>query len=80
MGWLWWIIIGAIAGWLAGTLMRGRSFGLLVNIIVGIAGAIIGGWVFGLLGITTAGVIGSLITAFVGAILLLWVISLFKRK
>lgn len=80
MGWLWWIIIGAIAGWLAGTLMRGGGFGLLVNIIVGIAGAIIGGWVFGHLGITTAGIFGSLITAFVGAILLLWVISLFKRK
>ena len=42
MGWLWWIIIGAIAGWLAGKLMRGGGFGLLVNILVGIAGAIIG--------------------------------------
>ena len=50
MGWLWWIIIGAIAGWLAGKLMRGGGFGLLVNILVGIAGAIIGGWVFGQIG------------------------------
>lgn len=80
MEWLWWIIIGAVAGWLAGTLMRGGGFGFLVNVIVGIAGGVIGGWVFGLLGITTSGIIGSLITAFVGAVLLLWIISLFKRR
>ncbi len=80
MSWLWWIIIGAVAGWLAGKLMRGGGFGLLVNILVGIGGAIIGGWVFGLLGISTgSGIIGSLITALVGAVLLLWIISLFKR-
>lgn len=81
MGLLWWIIIGAIAGWLAGKLMRGGGFGFLVNIIVGIAGAIIGGWVFDLLGISTSGgVFGSLITAVIGAILLLWIISLFRRR
>lgn len=79
MSLLWWIIIGAIAGWLAGKLMRGGGFGFIVNLLVGIAGAVIGGWVFGLLGITTGGVIGSLITALVGAILLLWIISLFRR-
>jgi len=79
MSLLWWIIIGAIAGWLAGKLMRGGGFGFIVNLLVGIAGAVIGGWVFGLLGITTGGVIGSLITAMVGAILLLWIISLFRR-
>lgn len=79
MSLLWWIIIGVIAGWLAGKLMRGGGFGFIVNLLVGIAGAVIGGWVFGLLGITTGGVIGSLITALVGAILLLWIISLFRR-
>ena len=80
MGWLWFIIIGAVAGWLAGNIMRGGGFGLLVNIIVGVVGALIGGWVFGLLGIGTGdGLIGSLITALVGAIILLWIISLFKR-
>ena len=79
MGFLWFIIIGILAGFVAGKLMRGGGFGFLVNIIVGIAGAIIGGWVFGLLGISAGGVIGSLVTAIVGAILLLWVISLFKR-
>lgn len=81
MGWLWWIIVGAIAGWLAGKIMRGGGFGLLINILVGIGGAIVGGWVFGMLGLSTGdGIIGSLITALVGAILLLWVISLFKKK
>mgnify|MGYP001014794464 FL=1 len=79
MGWIWWIIIGAVAGWLAGKLMRGGGFGFLVNLLVGIAGGVIGGWVFGLLGITAGGDIGSLVTALVGAILLLWIISLFKR-
>ncbi|MEN6588662.1 MAG: GlsB/YeaQ/YmgE family stress response membrane protein [Proteiniphilum sp.] len=79
MGWIWWIIIGAVAGWLAGKLMRGGGFGFLVNLLVGIAGGVIGGWVFGLLGISSGGIIGSLVTALVGAILLLWIISLFKR-
>ena len=79
MGWIWWIIIEAVAGWLAGKLMRGGGFGFIVNLLVGIAGAVIGGWVFGLLGIAAGGVIGSLITAFIGAIILLWIISLFKR-
>jgi len=80
MGWLWWIIIGAVAGWLAGILMKGHGFGLLVNLLVGIVGGVIGGWVFGLLGITSGGIIGSLVTALVGAVLLLWIISLFKRS
>ena len=80
MGLLWWIIIGAVAGWLAGTLIRGGGFGFIVNVLVGIAGAVIGGWVFGLLGIAAGGIMGSLVTALVGAVLLLWIISLFRRR
>ena len=80
MGWLWWIIIGAVAGWLAGTLMRGGGFGFIVNVLVGIAGAVIGGWVFGLLGIAAGGIMGSLVTALIGAVILLWIISLFRRR
>ena len=80
MGFLWFIIIGIVAGFVAGKLMRGGGFGLLVNLVVGIIGAVLGGWVFGLLGITTTGVIGSLITATVGAIILLWIISLFQKR
>ncbi len=79
MGLIWWIIIGVVAGWLAGKLMRGGGFGFLVNLLVGIAGAVIGGWVFELLSIEASGIVGSLVTALVGAILLLWIISLFKR-
>ena len=80
MGFLWFIIIGIVAGFVAGKLMRGGGFGLLVNLVVGIIGAVLGGWVFGLIGITTTGIIGSLITATVGAIILLWLISLFQRR
>ena len=80
MGFLWFIIIGIVAGFVAGKLMRGGGFGLLVNLVVGIIGAVLGGWVFGLLGITTTGIIGSLVTATVGAIILLWIISLFQKR
>lgn len=80
MGFVWFIIIGILAGFVAGKLMRGGGFGILVNLVVGIIGAVLGGWVFGLLGITTTGIIGSLITATVGAIILLWLISLFQRR
>jgi len=74
------LALGAIAGWLAGLIMKGGGFGLVVNIIVGIVGAIIGGWVFSLLGISTDSLIGSMITAVVGAVLLLFVIGLFKKS
>ena len=66
------LAIGGVAGWLAGTLMKGGGFGLLGNIVVGIVGAVIGGFVFGLLGISVGGLIGSIITATVGAALLLF--------
>ena len=73
------LAIGAVAGWLAGTLMKGGGFGLLGNIVVGIIGAVIGGFVFGLLGITTSSLIGSLITAVVGAGILLFLVGLVKN-
>ena len=60
--------------------MRGGGFGLLVNLVVGIIGAVLGGWVFSFLGISTSGIIGSLVTATVGAIILLWIISLFQKR
>lgn len=80
IGWLWFIIIGILAGFIAGKLMRGGGFGIVVNLVVGIIGAVLGGWVFGLLGIAAGGIIGSLVTATVGAIILLWIISLFQRS
>lgn len=79
LGWLWFIIIGILAGFIAGKIMRGGGFGILVNLIVGIIGAVLGGWIFGMLGIAAGGIIGSLVTAVVGAIVLLWIVSLFRR-
>ena len=73
------LIIGAIAGWLAGILMKGGGFGLLGNIVVGIIGAVIGGWVFGLLGISAGGFIGSIVTATAGAAILLYFVGMIKK-
>jgi uncharacterized membrane protein YeaQ/YmgE (transglycosylase-associated protein family) len=75
-----WLIIGAIAGWLAGVLVKGGGFGLIVDIIVGIVGAFIGGWLAGVLHISLGGGwIGSIITAVIGAVILLFIVRLFKR-
>ncbi len=73
------LAIGAVAGWLAGTLMKGGGFGLLGNIVVGVIGAVVGGFVFGLLGISAGGLIGSIITATAGAALLLFIVRLIKK-
>jgi uncharacterized membrane protein YeaQ/YmgE (transglycosylase-associated protein family) len=77
---IWFLIIGAIAGWLAGLFMKGGGFGLLGDIIVGIVGAFLGGWLFGVLGIHIGGgLVGSLIVAFIGAVVLLFLVRLIKR-
>jgi len=73
------LAIGAVAGWLAGVLMKGRGFGVIVNILVGIVGAVIGGVVFGLFGIALGGLVGSVITATFGAVILLYIASLLKK-
>jgi len=73
------ILVGAVAGWLAGLIMKGSGFGLAGNIVVGIAGAFIGGFLFQFLAIHIAGIIGSIITALAGAVVLLFVLSLIKR-
>jgi uncharacterized membrane protein YeaQ/YmgE (transglycosylase-associated protein family) len=78
MGFIAWLIIGGLAGWIAGNIMRGGGFGVLVNIGVGVVGALVGGFLFSLLGLQAGGFIGSLVTATVGAVVLLWVISKVK--
>jgi len=79
-GLLWWIIVGLIAGFLAGKVMRGDGFGVLMDIVIGMVGAIIGGWVFGILGVYPGfGLIGSILVAFVGACILLWLVRLIKK-
>jgi uncharacterized membrane protein YeaQ/YmgE (transglycosylase-associated protein family) len=72
-----WIIIGLLAGWIAGHLTRGRGFGCVVDIILGLLGAVIGGWIFTHLGIALWGFWGSLLGATVGAIVLVAIARLF---
>ena len=79
MGVIAYLAIGALAGWLAGNIMKGGGFGLLGNIVVGIVGSMVGGFAFGLLGLSAGGMIGSIVTATVGAVLLLWIVGLFKK-
>jgi uncharacterized membrane protein YeaQ/YmgE (transglycosylase-associated protein family) len=78
MHWLWFLIIGVIAGWLAGKLTRGHGFGLIGDLVVGILGALIGGFIFRVLGVVSFTLIGSLVSATVGAVVLLWVIHKLK--
>ncbi|PHN02344.1 GlsB/YeaQ/YmgE family stress response membrane protein [Flavilitoribacter nigricans] len=74
------LAIGAIAGWIAGNLMRGGGFGLVWNIILGIVGSIVGSWLLGQLGVAAgAGILGSLITSVIGAVVILFIASLIKR-
>ncbi|RLT38971.1 MAG: GlsB/YeaQ/YmgE family stress response membrane protein [Chloroflexi bacterium] len=73
------LVIGLVAGWLAGRIMKGGGYGMWGDLIVGVVGAFIGGWVFGLLGIEAGGIIGSLVTAVVGAVILLWVLRMIKK-
>jgi len=77
---VWFILIGLAAGWLAGQIMKGSDFGLLGDLIVGVIGALLGGFLFQLLGITAAGLLGSLITATVGAIVLIALLWVLKRR
>jgi len=75
-----WLVIGAIAGWLAGMLVKGGGFGLIGDIIVGIIGAVLGGWLAGLVGLHIgSGFISSLITATAGAALLIFVLRMVRR-
>ena len=73
------LAIGAVAGWLGSTIMKGGGFGLLGNIVVGVVGAFIGGFLFNLLGISAGGLVGSIVTATVGAVVLLFIIGLIKK-
>ena len=80
MGLILFLIIGGAAGWLAGLIMKGRGFGVLANIGIGIAGSFIGGLVFGLLGLAATGVVGKLVTATVGAVLLLAIVNKLRQE
>lgn len=73
------LLIGALAGWLAGLVMKGRGLGVLGNIVVGVIGAFLGGWLLPMLGLSLGGDIGLFITAFIGAVILLAIVGLIKR-
>ena len=75
-----WLIVGAIAGWLAGMVVRGGGFGLIGDIVVGIIGAVIAGWLLPRLGIFIGGgFIAAIIDAFIGAVILLLIVRLLRR-
>jgi uncharacterized membrane protein YeaQ/YmgE (transglycosylase-associated protein family) len=77
--WFWVILIGILAGFLAGKLMRGKGFGLIVDLLLGIIGSFVGSWLFGKLGIATSGgFIGQLLVSLVGALILLFLVRLVK--
>ncbi len=78
-GILWFLVIGIVAGWVAGRITKGRGFGLMGNLIVGVLGALLGGFLFNLVGLAAYGVLGSLITATVGAIVLLLLLGFVKK-
>lgn len=80
MGIIVWLIVGAIAGWLAGLIVKGAGFGLIGNIIVGIVGAVVAGWLLPRLGILIGGgFIAEVINAAIGAVIVLVILSLIKR-
>jgi uncharacterized membrane protein YeaQ/YmgE (transglycosylase-associated protein family) len=75
-----WLVVGLVAGWLAGKVSRGHGFGLIGDIVVGLIGALIGGFLAGLVFHGSLGIIGSIIVAFLGAVLLLWVLRAFGGR
>ena len=74
------IVVGLIAGWLAGQVMKGGGYGMVMDIILGILGGILGNWVFGLFRLYPGSLFGSIIVSFVGAVILVWVTRLLKKK
>ena len=77
---IWFLLVGLIAGFLAGQVMKGGGFGVVGDIVVGIVGALLGGWVFSMLGVGAGGgLAGSIIVAFIGACLLIFLLRLIKK-
>jgi len=77
---IWWILVGLIAGWAAGKIMKGGGYGPVMDIVLGMIGAVIGGWLFNALGIYPGGgILGSIVVAIIGAVLLIALTRLLKR-
>jgi uncharacterized membrane protein YeaQ/YmgE (transglycosylase-associated protein family) len=78
-GIVWWIVVGLIAGWAAGKIMKGKGYGVLADILLGIVGGIVGGWVVGILGFGGGGLIWSVLVATLGAVILIWLARVLKK-
>lgn len=76
---LWTIVIGIIAGWLAGLIVKGRGMGVVIDLIVGVVGSLIGGFIAGLIGLAAYGLLGRLVIAVAGAVILLFLVRAIKR-
>jgi uncharacterized membrane protein YeaQ/YmgE (transglycosylase-associated protein family) len=79
LGFLWFLLIGLAAGYLAGRIVKGRSFGTVGDLVVGVAGSMVGGVLFRVLGLSASNAIGSLITATVGAVVFLWGLRMIRK-
>jgi uncharacterized membrane protein YeaQ/YmgE (transglycosylase-associated protein family) len=78
-GLVWWIVVGMIAGWAAGKIMKGSGYGPVMDVVLGIVGAVVGGFLLGLVGIHGEGLIGSIVVAIFGAVFLIWLSHRLKR-
>ncbi len=75
--WIWWIIVGLIAGWATGKIMKGSGYGPLMDIVLGIVGGVIGGWIMSSLGMGAGGnILYSILVAIIGAVILVWLVRL----
>ena len=80
MGLIYWLVVGLIAGWLAGVVMKGGGYGVVIDIVLGIVGAVVGGWIFSALGVGAgAGLVGSIVVAFIGAVILVALTRMLKH-
>ena len=76
---IWWLVVGLIAGWAAGKIMKGGGYGTVMDIILGIIGAVVGGWVMSVVGIHSGGFIGTILVAILGAVILIWITRMLKK-
>ena len=74
-----WLLVGLIAGWAAGKIMKGRGYGVVMDIVLGVVGAVVGGWLMGIFGLYAGNTIGSILVATFGAVFLIWLSRLIKR-
>ena len=79
-GIIWWIVVGLIAGWAAGRIMKGGGYGMIADILLGIVGGVVGGWIVSMLGFAAGGMIWTILIAILGAVILIWITRLIKKE